>query len=118
MAFVERRAGMRHVARRLAHGLVLLAAISFAAFAFAQFAPGDYFSNLGLDANVSPETVEAWAKTAGLRRPFLVRYADWAWSAARGDFGYSLSYKGPVAPLLKERVAATLLLAGVSTAIA
>jgi peptide/nickel transport system permease protein len=33
----------------------------------------------------------------------------------RGDFGYSLAYAGPVAPLVKERLGATLLLAGSAT---
>lgn len=33
----------------------------------------------------------------------------------RGDFGYSLAYRSPVAPLLKERIVATLLLTGCAT---
>ena len=98
---------MKYVARRLAHGILLLLAVSFVAFAFAQLAPGDYFSPAGFEAGVSPETAEAWAKAAGLRRPFLARYAEWAVSAAHGNFGYSLSYRGPVGPLLKERLLAT-----------
>jgi peptide/nickel transport system permease protein len=53
-----------------------------------------------------------------MRRPFLVRYGMWAGSALRGDFGYSLAYNGPVAPLLEERIMATLLLAGAATAAA
>src|SRR5690349_11755792 len=118
MAFAERRSRMRHVARRLAHGVLLLAALSFGAFAFAQLAPGDYFTNFGLDPNVSPETLEAWARTAGLRRPFLVRYGEWVYSALRGEFGYSLSYKGPVGPLLKERFFATLVLSSAATLLA
>ena len=36
----------------------------------------------------------------------------------RGDFGYSLTYDGPVAPLLWPRIRATLLLTGTATMLA
>jgi peptide/nickel transport system permease protein len=109
---------MRYTVGRLLHGLGLLVAVSFAAFSFAQLAPGDYYSDLDVDPHIAPASVAAMREQAGLRRPFLVRYASWAASAAAGDFGYSLAYKGPVAPLLKQRVGATLLLTGASTFVA
>jgi peptide/nickel transport system permease protein len=106
---------MKYVLRRLLHGLVLLVAISFAAFSFSQLAPGDYYSDLRVDPRLTPAHIERLREEAGLHKPFLVRYADWAASVARGDFGYSLAYSGPVGPLVKERIAATLLLAATST---
>jgi peptide/nickel transport system permease protein len=109
---------MKFAARRLAHAALLLLAVSFAAFAFAQLAPGDYYSDLRVDSRISPETLEGLRQQAGLHRPFVARYAAWLGSAARGDFGYSLAYSGPVAPLLKERIRNTLLLTGVATAVA
>lgn len=109
---------MRFAARRLLHGVLLLLAVSFAAFAFAQLAPGDYYSGLSADPTIAPETVEALRQHAGLHRPFLVRYGEWLRSAARGEFGYSLAYGGPVGPLLAERVRNTLLLTGAATALA
>lgn len=101
---------MTYALRRVLHGLALLVAVSFAAFAFAQLAPGDYFSDLRVDPRVSTQTVDAMRREAGFERPFLVRYGYWAASVARGDFGYSLAYSGPVAPLLHDRLRATLLL--------
>jgi peptide/nickel transport system permease protein len=109
---------MKYTLRRLLHGAALLFAVSFAAFAFAQLAPGDYFSDLRVDPRISPETLNALEREAGLHRPFLVRYGEWGASAARGDFGYSLAYSGPVGPLLKERIRATLLLTGTATLLA
>ena len=109
---------MKYTLRRFVHGLVLLIAVSFAAFAFAQLAPGDYYSDLRVDPRIAPETVAALERSAGLHRPFLVRYGEWIASAARGDFGYSLAYSGPVAPLLGERIRATLLLTGTATFLA
>lgn len=109
---------MKFALGRLLHGVVLLAAVSFVAFCFAQLAPGDYYSDLRVDPRIAPETIETMREQAGLHRPFLVRYGAWVASLARGDFGYSLAYSGPVGPLLKERIAATLLLTGVSTVVA
>ncbi len=106
---------MSYALRRLLHGVVLLAAISFAAFAFAHLAPGDYYTDLRVDPRIAPESIERLREQAGLHRPFLVRYASWISSIARGDFGQSLAYNGPVGPLLKERIGATLLLTGAAT---
>lgn len=106
---------MKYALDRLVHGLVLLAAVSFAAFSFAQLAPGDYFTDLRVDPRIAPETVQAMREQAGLHRPFLVRYTAWVSAVARGDFGESLAYGAPVGPLLRERIAATLLLTGAAT---
>lgn len=106
---------MRFVAGRLAHAAVLLIAVSFAAFAFAQLAPGDYYSDLRADPRIAPETLERLREQAGFHRPFLARYASWLTGAARGDFGNSLAYSGPVGPLISERIRNTLLLTGTAT---
>ena len=106
---------MRYALGRLLHGLVLMAAVSFAAFSFAQLAPGDYFTDLRVDPLIAPETVERMREQAGLHRPFLVRYGLWVASVARGELGESLAYGGPVAPLLADRIGATLLLTGAAT---
>ena len=109
---------MRRLARRVLQSALLLIAVSALSFAFADLAPGDYFSELRLDPRVSGQTVAGLRERAQLGRPLPVRYASWAASAARGDFGYSLAYGGPVAPLLWERVRATLLLTGTATVFA
>src|SRR5215831_11314694 len=106
---------MRYAARRLLHGLLLLAVLSAVSFLFADLAPSDFYSDLGLDPRLSPQSIEGMRTQADLRRPLAVRYASWAASMARGDFGYSLAYRSPVALLLRERIPATLVLTGVST---
>ncbi len=106
---------MKYVARRLLHGVGLLAAVSFLSFLLLQIAPGDFYSRLRDDPRVSPETVAALRAQAGMDRPLPVRYAVWLAAVLRGDFGYSLAYHGPVAPLLKERIESTLLLTGTAT---
>jgi peptide/nickel transport system permease protein len=109
---------MRYIARRLLHGLLLLVGVSMLSFAFAELAPGDYFSELRNDPRVLPETVAALRTQSGLDRPLPLRYAAWVASVLRGDFGYSLAYNSPVGPLLWGRVRATLLLTGTATLLA
>lgn len=106
---------MRYVLRRILHGSLLLTGVSVLTFAFTQLAPGDYYSEMRVDPTVAPETVDALRHRAGLDRPWPVRYAAWAGSVLKGDFGYSLAYGEPVAPLVRERLGATLLLAGTAT---
>jgi peptide/nickel transport system permease protein len=109
---------MRYLGRRLADSLLLLVAVSLLSFAFAQLAPGDYFSELRTDPRVSAETVASLRSQAGLNRSFPVRYASWVRSVIHGDMGYSLAYSSPVAPLLWQRIRGTLLLTGTATLLA
>jgi peptide/nickel transport system permease protein len=106
---------MKYVLRRLWQSLFVLAGISLFSFIFASLAPGDYYSELRADPRVSAETIAGLRAQAGLDRPLPVRYARWIASVARGDFGQSIAYRCPVAPLLWPRVRATLLLTSTAT---
>jgi len=108
----------RFVVRRLMHGVVLLLALSFLSFALAQWAPGDFYSNLRADPQVSAATVSGLRAQSGLTRPLPVRYIIWLTGLLHGDFGYSLAYHGPVAALLPERIASTLLLTATAVLLA
>ena len=109
---------MRFAARRLIHSLLLLAGVSVLSFLFSELAPGDFYSDMQNDPRVTPETLAALRAQNGLDRPLPVRYATWLKSVARGEFGYSLAYHGPVAPLLRQRIPATLLLTAAATFLA
>jgi len=109
---------MRYFGRRLLHGALIVVAVSLLSFVFARLAPGDYYSEMQSDPRISGSTIEGLRQQAGLRRSWPVQYAAWAASLARGDFGYSLAYQGPVAPILWQRVRATLLLTGTATVFA
>ena len=101
---------MRYLLRRVVHSFLLLAAVSLLSFAFASFAPGDFYSEMQMNPRISAETVGRLRSQQGLDRPFPIRYADWAIRALHGDFGYSLAYRTPIGPLLWPRAKATLLL--------
>jgi peptide/nickel transport system permease protein len=109
---------MTYAARRFAHSVFLLVGVSVLSFLFTALAPGDYFSELQSDPRISADTIAALRAENGLDRPLAVRYALWLRSVARGDLGYSLAYRGPVWPLLRQRIPGTLLLTALATAIA
>jgi peptide/nickel transport system permease protein len=101
---------MSYIARRLGHALLLVAAVSFLCFLFADLSPGDFYSELRFQRGVSNQTIAEMRSRAGFDRPLPVRYALWAASAVRGEWGYSLAHNSPVGPLLAERLRTTLLL--------
>jgi peptide/nickel transport system permease protein len=109
---------LRFLGGRLLHALGLLLAVSLLTFALAALAPGSFTDEMRTDPRVAPETIAAMRARYGLDRPFLVRYATWLASACRGDLGFSLAYNTEVAPLLRPRIANTLILAGSATAAA
>ncbi len=109
---------MRWIARRLAHGLLLLFGVSVLTFGFTEIAPGDYFDQMRLDPRISTETVDALRSRYGLDRPLPQRYLRWLVSTVQGDFGFSFAYNTPVASLLFVRARNTLLLTGLATALA
>jgi peptide/nickel transport system permease protein len=73
-------------------------------------APGSFFDEMRLNPQISPETIATLRSRYGLEQPLLVRYGRWIKSALHGDFGYSIAYNVPVAPLLWSRAKNTLLL--------
>ncbi len=103
---------MKFLGRRLLHSGVILLAISFFAFLLLRSAPGDYFDAMRMNPRVSAETVENLRAQYGMNHSFLVRYADWMGSLAKGDMGISLAYGTPVGPLLWPRARNTLMLTG------
>jgi peptide/nickel transport system permease protein len=109
---------MRYFARRLAHAVLLLLGISVFSFALLQLAPGDFFSSLQLNPQISSRTVEALRSQYGLDKPLPVRYGSWLHSVLKGDLGTSFAYNSPVAPLLALRARNTLLLTGTATLLA
>ena len=109
---------MRYVVTRLIHSAALLVGVSMLTFIFLRLAPGDFFTDLRLNPQVSAQTVADLRAQAGLDQPLPVTYVRWLKSVARGDLGLSLAYNAPVAPLLWDRARNTLLLAGTAMLLA
>lgn len=109
---------MKYLAQRLLRTCLLLVGVSLLCFAFTELAPGSFFDEMRLNPQISPETISALRTRYGLDRPLTVRYFSWASSVVRGEFGYSLAYNAPVAPLLWARAKNTLLLTSTATILA
>lgn len=101
---------IRYLGRRALRGILLLFAVSALSFCLFQVAPGDYFDELRLNPGVSRQTVETLRKQHGLDASLPLRYERWVGSILRGDWGVSLAYNSPAAPLLRERAVNTLIL--------
>jgi peptide/nickel transport system permease protein len=103
--------------RRIAIGLVTLWVVTVLIFAGTEILPGDVATAM-LGQYATPESIAAIRRSLDLDRPAVVRYADWLGGVLTGDFGNSMARGEPIAPVLSERIANTLLLAGVTAVIA
>jgi peptide/nickel transport system permease protein len=106
---------LRRLARRAAHGLVLLLGVSLLSFLLVELAPGDFFGEMRLDPRLSEDTLRALRTRHGLDRPLPERYGRWLVSLLRGELGFSFAYGQPVASLLWPRAWNTLLLTVTAT---
>jgi peptide/nickel transport system permease protein len=108
---------MSYLLRRLGQAALLLIGVSILTFLFSALAPGNYFDEMRLNPQISPETVAALRAQYQLDRPLPVRYGRWVNSLLHGEMGFSFVYNSPVAPLLWVRARNTLLLAVTATLI-
>lgn len=99
--------------RRFGLMIVTLIAVSVVAFAIIELPPGDYLTAYAATLRASGDSIDQ-AELDGLKRrfgldqPVYVRYAKWMWGVLQGDFGYSFGWNKPVAELIWERLALTV----------
>ena len=106
---------MYFILRRLLHAFGLLVAVSMLSFFMLQLAPGEFFTNLQVNPQISPQTLAALRAQYGMDQSMTVRYVRWVKAVTHGDLGPSLAYGVPAAPLLFERAKNTFLLTFTST---
>jgi peptide/nickel transport system permease protein len=109
---------MRYFLRRFLQAAFLLIGVSILTFLFSTLAPGNYFDEMQLNPQISPETVAALRAQYQLDRPLPTRYVQWVNLLLHGDMGFSFAYNSPVAPLLWVRARNTLLLTVTATLLA
>jgi peptide/nickel transport system permease protein len=98
---------LQFVARRLASGVVLIAALTFLTF-FLLYASGGNIARQILGEQATQEAVAAKAHELGLDRPLFTQFADWVSHALRGDPGRSWFTGQRVADAITSRLAVTL----------
>ena len=109
---------MRYFLGRSLHAVFLLFGVSLLTFLFSALTPGNYFDEMRLNPQISPQTVAALRAQYQLDRPLPIRYAHWLNAVAHGQLGFSFAYNAPVAPLLWVRASNTLLLTITATLLA
>jgi peptide/nickel transport system permease protein len=99
-----------YLARRFTIAMALLWVVASVVFFSVYLLPGDPAHIIlgGLEANPTPEQLQAVRQKLGLDRPVLVRYVEWLGSVARGDLGRSLVTDRLVAADLTTRLMRTL----------
>ncbi len=104
------------IVQRLLQSVLVMLAVGLIAFGLFRYV-GDPINNLvGQETSLADR--EALRERLGLNDPFLVQYGRFLAHAARGDFGYSYTYRRPVAKLIAERLPATLELSFVAALLA
>ncbi|MBI5417139.1 ABC transporter permease [Candidatus Poribacteria bacterium] len=102
------------ILKRLLRMIPLLFGITFISFFIIQLAPGDYFSRLEMNPQISPETLNRMRVQFGLNQHWLVQYFKWIWNLLHLNFGESFIYHVPVLTLIKQRLFNTFVLAATS----
>ncbi len=100
----------RYIGQRLMHLFPLILGMTFISFFIIQLAPGDYFTRLSMNPEISANTLQSLREEFGLNKPAIVQYGLWLKNLFRLNFGISFTYHIPVLTLLKGRLFNTLFL--------
>ena len=104
---------LKLIAKKVAQVLIVMLLISFFSFVIIDLAPGDISSMYITEDMTEAEKAMVIAKL-GLDKSVPEQYFNWLVEALKGNFGYSMSNKLPVMPLLTGRLPDTILLMGTS----
>ncbi|MEM7021910.1 MAG: ABC transporter permease [Pseudomonadota bacterium] len=99
---------------RVWQSIPVLLGISVIAFLAVQLVPGDPVQIM-LHGRGTPEQVAELRGELGLDRPLLEQYVDFVGGALTGNLGTSIIQRAPVASIIAERLAASLLLLAYAT---
>jgi peptide/nickel transport system permease protein len=104
----------RFVAGRLAQAAIVVLLVTTVTFTLVHLAPGDPIT-VALDRPGVTESVrQQWREEFGLDRPLGEQYLRWISNAARGQLGWSFSYRRPVRDVIADAMPRTLLLVGLT----
>lgn len=105
------------ILRRSGLALITLLLVSIVIFTIASLLPGDAAQEV-LGQSATAEQVAALRAEMGLDRPAPARYAAWLGALLQGDPGHSFVANLPVSDIIAERLPNSLLLAGLTAAVA
>ena len=105
---------LTYIVRRLFGMLPTLFVVSVLTFVIIQLPPGDFLTTLSIQASATGSSMDEGAmevlrRQYGLDQPMYIQYLSWISGFPRGDFGYSIEWKTPVADLIGSRLGFTLM---------
>jgi peptide/nickel transport system permease protein len=106
------------VLKRLLHLIPLLLGVSLLTFLLMALAPGNYFTALSQNPQISQETIMRLKAQFHLDRPWYVQYVFWLKNVLSGNFGYSMAYHIPATSLIFQRLWNTFLLSAFAMIVA
>ena len=104
---------LKYCLKKIGQLAIVMLLISFFSFAIIGLAPGD-ISSMYLTPDMTEAERQLITEKLGLDKSMPEQYWGWLTEALQGNFGVSLSYNTPVAPMLLRRLPSTILLMGVS----
>lgn len=107
-----------YVVRRLVAGAFLLLVVAAVTFLLVSLAPGDTAQVLAGQAGADPEYLVLLRERLGLDRPLPYQIAAYLRDLVQGDLGFSVVQGRPVLDVILDRLAASLLLAGIALVLA
>lgn len=108
---------VRLILMRIAYALLTLFLVSVVVFIISGLLPGDAAQEM-LGQSATPAAVAALRHEYGLDLPAHVRYLSWIRGIFGGDAGRSIVANMPVSAIISDRLPNSLLLAGLTTAVA
>ena len=96
------------IIRRLGLAIFVALAVSFLAFMLVHLSGDPAIALAGEGAREAD--IQAIRELYGLDRPLLVQYGSWLWQLVHGDFGTSVYFRTPAAPLIASKLQTTLTL--------
>jgi len=109
----------RFLLHRLWQSVLVLVLISFVVYSLIGLMPGDPVDlMITADPKITAEDAARLRELYGLNTPIIERYGNWLAAALSGDFGYSRLHARPVMEALAPAMGNTLVLLGLSFALA
>ena len=109
----------RFLLQRLAETAAVLFLMSFLIYGLIGLMPGDPIDiMISANPDLTPADAERLRKLHGLDQPIVARYWAWLTAALSGDLGYSRLFARPVLEVIWPRLGNTVLLMGISFALA
>jgi len=105
------------VLKKLVQVIITLFGVATFNFLLFRILPGNPIRLLARAGRLTPEAIARLQILFGLDKPLPVQYLYYLNNLLRGELGYSLTYRRPVAEILSERITNTLILLAAATVI-